>query len=287
MTGYGVGDAPLGGGRVLVEMRAVNHRFLDVRARLPTELADHAGAVEDAARKCLERGRVELVARIEGDALAVPVLAMERARAAFRQLVALRDELQPGEHVPLSLLGSVPDLFSAHSLPEGDLTRDALCSATERACIALRHMRVKEGLALREDLARRLDQVRTHVEALRLRCGDVVATYRRKLRERIDQLLRGAEVRLDPARIEHEVALFADRADIAEEITRLLSHTVQFVELLDDDGSIGRRLEFLLQEMTREANTIGAKSSDVPSSHIVVELKADLERMREQVQNVM
>lgn len=288
MTGFGSGDAALGQARLVVEARAVNHRFLDVRVRLPSELSDHATVAEDVARRTLERGRVEITGRVEGRALGAPVLDVDRARAAYEQLVALRDELRPDDPVPLSLLATVPDLFTGSRGPDADEARRAIEVATRAACDALAAMRAREGAALHEDLRKRLDRFQQHLALVEQRCPELVESYRKKLRERIERLLESTSVTPDTSRLEHEVALFADRADVAEEVTRLASHCTQFRELLDTGGeAVGRRLDFLLQEMGRETNTIGSKNADVDVARLVVELKADLERMREQVQNVL
>ena len=288
MTGFGSGEAPLGRGRLVVDVRAVNHRFLDVRVRLPVELGDEAFAAEEVARRVLDRGRIEIGGRIEGPSGREPRLDVPRARAAFQQLSALRDELRPDEPVPLSLLAIVPDLFSTDAGPPAEQARAAISAATDAACASLSEMRAREGERLADDLRARLARVRAVAEQQRPRATEVVEAYRKKLRERIDRLLESSPVELDAGRLEHEVALFADRADISEEITRLLSHCEQFAALVDsDERAVGRKLDFLLQEMNRETNTIGSKSSDVATVRTVVETKAELERMREQVQNVL
>lgn len=288
MTGFGAGQAPLGNGRVHVEARAVNHRYLEVRVRMPRELIDQAAFVEQLARRTTGRGRVELIVRLEGEGAGVPVLDLPKARAALAQLSALRDEVRPGEAVPLSLLSCVPELFTPSEPIADEGAREALTVAVERACEELGRMRLVEGRALAVDLRTRLAEARGHLAAVRERLPHVVAAYRERLRERLALLLRSAEVAVDPARLEQEIAIFADRADVAEELTRLDSHTAQLDKLFEDDGdTVGRRLDFLLQEMMREANTIGSKSPDAAVTIHVVELKAELERMREQAQNVL
>lgn len=288
MTGHGVGDAPLGDGRVLVEVRAVNHRYLDVRVRLPTELAEHAGVVEERVRKSLRRGRVEVLGRLDGEVCGPPTLDEARARAAFAQLSALRDELRPDEPVPLSLLGCVPDLFSTQGRVDHEVTRAAVVAATDRACEEAWTMRAREGEALAADLRGHLDALRSQLEVVKAHGPSVVEAYRARLRQRMERLLEDSDVSLDPGRLEHEVALFADRADVAEEVARLASHAAQMRDLLAGrDETAGKRLDFLLQEMTREANTIGSKSSDAELARAVVEMKASISRMREQAQNVL
>ncbi|HEX3345233.1 MAG TPA: YicC/YloC family endoribonuclease [Polyangiaceae bacterium] len=286
MTGFGLGEVPLGGGKLAVEIRGVNHRFLDVRVRVPRELGDLAGFVEQVAREKLTRGRYEVAVRVDGVALGVPVLDRERARAAFRALGELRDELAPGADVPLALLGSIPDLFVSSVDREIDRLREGTRGAFEGAMKALDAMRAEEGKALGEDLMKRLSSVRRLAREVERRAPDVVEAHRKRLRERADRLRASTELEVEPGRLEQEIAMFAERSDICEELTRLESHCAQFSALLASDDSVGRRLDFLLQEMAREANTVGAKSPDAQISHAVVEVKADIERMREQVQNV-
>jgi uncharacterized protein (TIGR00255 family) len=286
MTGFGLGEAPLGGGKLAVEIRGVNHRFLDVRVRVPRELGDLAAFVEQVAREKLSRGRYEVALRVDGVPLGVPVLDRERARAAFLALTELRDELAPGSEVPLSLLGAIPDLFVSSVDREIDRLREAIRVAFDASVKALDTMRAQEGAAMREDLLRRLDSVRRRARDVAGRAPDVVEAHRKRLRDRAERLRASTEIEVDPARLEQEVALFADRSDICEELTRLESHCAQFGSLLAVDEAVGRRLDFLLQEMAREANTVGAKSPDAPISHAIVEVKAEIERMREQVQNV-
>jgi len=288
MTGHGAAEAPLGAGRVAIEVRAINHRYLDVRVRLPSQLAEHAASIESRVRKSLRRGRVEVHGRVEGDVVGPPRLDVARAKSAFEQLCALRDDLRPDEPVPLSLLSSVPDLFVADAPRVTSEVSDALHGATDDACAQVWSMRAAEGAALAKDIESNLDALLAQLASVGARTDAVVDGYRDRLRERIERLLSGTEVALDEGRLEHEVALLADRADIAEELTRLRSHAEQLRALIHaEDDTAGKRLDFLLQEMSRETNTIGAKSSDAELARAVIEMKAAISRMREQAQNVL
>jgi uncharacterized protein (TIGR00255 family) len=286
MTGFGLGEVPLGRGKLAVEIRGVNHRFLDVRVRVPRELADIVGFVEQVAREKLSRGRYEVTLRVEGMALGAPSLDRDRARAAFQALCELRDELAPGSDVPLSLLGAIPDLFVSSVEREMERVHAAARAAFCAATAALDAMREREGSALRSDLAARLRRVKELSVLIESRAPEVLEAHRQRLRERAERLRQNTEIGVDGPRLELEIAMFAERCDVCEELTRLASHCAQFGELLSRGESVGRRLDFLLQEMAREANTVGAKSLDAPVSHAVVDLKAEIERMREQVQNV-
>jgi uncharacterized protein (TIGR00255 family) len=294
MTGFGVGeamlsgteDAPAHGGKVTVEIRAVNHRFLDVRVRVPNQLPDLASTVESLARERLNRGRFDVSVRLEGTVLGAMVIDQDRARSVFAALTTLRDELAPNADVPLSLLGAVPDLFVPSIEREGPALDTALTAAFDAALKSLDSMRLREGLALGEDLVRRLTTIRRLMEAITARAPKIVDVYKKRLKERAERLRVASDLEIDPGRLEQELALFADRIDVAEELTRLESHCAHFESLLLGPEAVGRRLDFLLQEMAREANTIGSKSQDVAIAHAVVELKAEIERMREQAQNV-
>lgn len=287
MTGHGVGAAPLRTGRVEIEIRAVNHRYLEVRSRMPPELAEHTPLVEDIARRMLVRGRIEIAVRTEGEAFDEPILDATRARAAFEQLVALRDALSPRDPVPLGLLASVPELFVARGRPDTALVRTALTKAAELACEGVASMRLREGDTLTQDFESRLGRLVELVGAIEQRSPIVVAAVRKRLEERIEKLV-APSFPVDDRRLELEVVIFADRSDVTEECTRLRSHAEQFrVMLLDDDTVTGRRLDFLLQEMARESNTIGQKSADAELARTVVDLKTEIERLREQVQNIL
>jgi uncharacterized protein (TIGR00255 family) len=292
MTGFGVGEALLSGsdaapaGKLSVELRAVNHRYLDVRVRAPNQLPDLATSVETLARERLTRGRFDVTVRLEGAALGAVTIHKERARSVFAALVALRDELAPGTDVPLSLLAAVPDLFVPSLEQAGEAVRAAAAVAFDNALASLDEMRLREGLALGDDIVRRLVIVRKLAQSVGERAPLVVELYKKRLKERAERLRIASDVEIDPGRLEQELALYADRVDICEELTRLESHTSHFETLLVSSDAVGRRLDFLLQEMAREANTIGAKSQDAGIAHAVVELKAEIERMREQVQNV-
>jgi len=299
MTGFGVGSAPLGEGRVAVEVRAVNGRFLDVRVRMPPELTDLSAIVEGETRKCLSRGRCDISIRAEGPALSNPTMDKERARIAYRALVELRDELTPGAEVPFAMLSAVPDLFAPSRTETPAAAEKAIRAGLAMALEALDAMRKNEGRAIVEDFLRRLGTVRELMTGIAGRAPDLLEIQARKFKERLSRIsavVEGApppgdrpaarELSIDPARVEQEIALLLERSDISEEVTRLASHIEQMIAYLPGDEPLGRKLDFLLQEMAREINTIGAKSQDLRIAHLVIEIKSEIERMREQVQNV-
>jgi uncharacterized protein (TIGR00255 family) len=290
MTGYGRGHASLGRASFVVEIRAVNHRYLDLRVRTDSELSSETYVLEAYVRKHAVRGRIDVSARLEGTLASDIVLDRSRARAAFAELCALRDELAPHEPVPLALLSGVPALFSEAGAPSGELRLTAAEQAVQAACDDLLRMRRTEGAALAADLDRRAEGLLERVARLEAAAAAQSAQLRDKLLARLRKLLDGvSDIPLDPGRLELEVALLADRADVSEELTRLRSHLSQLRELVTSatPEPVGRKLEFLIQELGREANTTGAKLADAAAAQQVLEIKAELERMREQVQNVL
>jgi uncharacterized protein (TIGR00255 family) len=289
MTGYGRGSAALGTGQLIVDVRSVNHRFLEVRLHLFPELSGHGPLIEECVRQHVVRGRVEITARIEGQLPGQVALDTSRARAAFSALRELRDELAPSEPLPFALLASVPGLFRESGSLDQAQSEQASLAATQVACGQLVAMRRAEGERLADDLRQRRAQLTAKLASLNPRLAELVSLQRERLLARIAQLLPANVAPLDSGRLEHEVALLADRADITEELTRLAAHAGAFEQLLSPENvePVGHRLDFLLQEMSREANTAATKLPDAAATQVMLEIKAELLRMREQVQNVL
>jgi len=291
MTGYGHASFEVDGVGFEVEVRSVNHRHVDVRARLPRGLAAFEGDVRGWIAERLARGKVDASVRATSGAAPAETVELDLG-AAERYLRASR-ELAERHGVPgtLDLQGllSLPGVarLVERELPEAAL-RSALAGAIGSALDSLEAMRAAEGAALDRELRARLAHVGSLVEAAAARSGEVQVAVRERLRKRAEAL-RDEAGGLDPGRLHQEVVWAADRLDVTEEVVRLRSHAAQFRALLEGAGPrapAGRRLDFLLQEMAREANTIGSKASDAPIAHLVVDVKAELERIREQVQNV-
>lgn len=293
MTGFGRGEAAAAGGRVVVEIRSVNHRFCEVALRLPPRLA----ALEPGLRKLVTdrvaRGRVDVTLTIQPDERAArgPAIDWALAEGLRSRLEELKQRLGlPGE-VDVALLAAQRGVLSGEE-PGPEPEWEPVAEATERALAALAAMRSREGAALQADLQGRLGRMRLLVEEVAARAPLVPLEYRDRLAARLKALLGdgGGSVLgpggLDPTRLEQEVALLADRADVTEELTRLRSHLGQVEALLAAAEPVGRKLEFLLQEIHREVSTVGSKSADLAIARAVLELKAELERVREQVANV-
>jgi uncharacterized protein (TIGR00255 family) len=286
MTGFGAGRGTCEGEEVDVEVRSVNHKYCEVKVRIPRELSALEHEVVRSVKERLARGGVDVAVRRTnaGSSLAprVDVALAESYARAFAEIQAR-----------LGLPGSVTlaDVLTAEGvvrLDERAVDPERVGEAVRRAVgAALGHlvvMRAREGEALARDLALRLDEVERLVASVATMAPEAVEQYRARLAERVAELSRGLPV--DPARLAQEVAIFADRTDVAEEVTRLRSHLAQVRALLGVSEPSGRKLDFLVQEMHREANTIGSKSQHGDIAGVVVSLKAEIERMREQVQNV-
>ncbi|MFQ5847329.1 MAG: YicC/YloC family endoribonuclease [Candidatus Methylomirabilales bacterium] len=287
MTGYGRAEGATATHLYTVEIQAFNHRFTDIRIRLPRALASLEHALQREVRGRVHRGRfdVQVTEKLHGEiprTLRIDRGAIEQYVGALREL---QQELGLGGAVTIEALMGLRDFVTVEAA-EVDLAQaDAVLKPLiHRALDEVESMRRKEGENLAQGLEVCLGQIGAALDAVKARAPHLVHAYRNRVQERIASLL-GTPLP-DPDRLAQEVVLFADRSDITEECARLESHILQFQTFLRGDGPHGRRLEFLLQEMHREANTIGAKAADAVISPVVVEIKADLERVREQVQNI-
>lgn len=291
MTGYGSASFEVDGAAFEVELRSVNHRHLDVKARLPRGLAGFEGELRALVAERLARGKVDLNVRATAGGALADAVELDLAVAAryLDAAQALRERHGVAGELDVRSLLSLPGVARVVERELGEeAARRALLGALAAALDSLEAMRDAEGGALERELRGRLDRIDALVRTLEARAGEVQRAVRDRLRRRAEQLREEAGP-LDEARLHQEVVWAADRLDVTEECVRLHSHVAQFRGLLDEavpGRPAGRRLDFLLQEMGREANTIGAKSSDAPIAHQVVELKTELERIREQVQNV-
>lgn len=269
------------------EVRSVNHKFLQLKLRLPSELALLEPEVEALVRKRLERGSVTLNVTSHGAAqLSAAELDVDLARRYKAQLVKLARELGLEPDIELDDLARLPGVFSNE--PDGQAMkrgRKLLLEVVEAALDNLAEMREREGKVLARDLAKHGAEIARIAALIRARMPLVVKNHHENLRKRVADLI-GEKAVVAPADLAREIALLADRLDVTEELTRLESHLAQLSALCAKPGSVGRQLDFLVQEFLREANTIGSKCNDAQVAHAVVELKTSIERLREQVQNV-
>jgi uncharacterized protein (TIGR00255 family) len=291
MTGFGRAAFRVGETAFEVEVRSVNQRHLDARVRLPRALAALEPELRARIQERLARGKVDCTIAAPGGETLSPRLEVDReaARAYLRVARALEAEEGISPTLGSAELLALPGVARLIE-PEwpGDELRRAVLPALDAALDGLASMRASEGEALAREFEGRLVRLSEWVDALAARASDVQQAVRERLRRRV-RALESEVGAIDEGRLHQEIALAADRLDVTEEIVRLRSHVEQFRKLLASAGPgqpAGRRLDFLLQEMAREANTLGAKGADADAAHLVVELKAELERMREQVQNV-
>ena len=286
MTGFGRGTAEAGGVEATVEVRSVNNRYCEVSARLPRALAPYEAELQQRIKQAFGRGRITVQVQLEqaaGEELPLQV-DPKAARAYAHLLEGLRAAAGIEAPVRLEHLLTFSEVFTTESQEPDERAWAAVSAALDLAIEDLRTMRRQEGVALRADLEARLDALEAALAEVERRAPERVDEARARLYERLNDLL--ADDRLNPERLELEIALLADRLDVSEECVRLHSHLQLFREALEGDASAGRKLNFLVQEINREVNTIGSKANDAEVAHLAVRMKEELEKIREQVQNV-
>ena len=286
MTGYGKGEAAVGNYAATAEVRSVNNRYLEVGVKLPLRLSTRELEVREMIRRQIFRGKLSVLVNLSGsneeDEVGIDIESMKRVITLLKSMKKMARISSP---IRLEHILSFKDVFKgveANSTNGDDW--EAAKLALNGALDQLKEARRTEGLSLKKDLSFRTSKLGEGLDNLERLSILNVQKEKDKLRRKVAEVLGGKEV--DPARIELEIVLLADKLDITEEVVRFRTHNQFFSELLERDDSSGRRLNFLLQEMNREANTMGSKSFDADMSHIVVEIKEELERIREQVQNL-
>ena len=287
MTGYGRAETVQEGRNIIVEAKSVNHRFLEIFLRTPSALFPLEMDFKKKISERFKRGRIEVSIRLEGEGADVSKvnLNLEIARDYFDVLNRLKTEFDLQSPISLKTLAGFRDIFTPPT--ELQLSPDFLNQVEKtflESLAMLSNMRQDEGLAMFQDMDKRLKAITGILETIKLRAPQVVIEYQNRLAERIKELSAGYA--LDDARLAQEVAFMAERSDITEEIVRMHSHIGQFEEFLQSEATEGRKIDFLLQEMNREINTIGSKSSDVEITRQVIEVKSELGKLREQAQNI-
>ena len=287
MTGYGRAVETVNGREFTVEIRSVNNRYLDCTVKLPRSFSFAEEAVKAAVKAAVSRGKVDVYISVRSETEADVQVTLNKPvvegyLAAMRQMVSdygIKDDIS------VSVLSRMSDVFVVDK-PKADedrLTADLL-SVVDKALLAYDAMRITEGLALENDLRSRAATILGLVAQVEEQNPKTVSDYRKRLEEKMREVLENKSI--DEGRILTEAAIFADKVAVDEETVRLRSHLEQMDEMLAGSGGIGRKLDFLLQEMNREANTTGSKCTDVKVARIVVEIKAELEKIREQTQNI-
>jgi uncharacterized protein (TIGR00255 family) len=286
MTGYGRATSSVENFSLTVQVSSVNRKTLDLTIALPEEWESMEVAIGELVRKFASRGKVHVDVEVTGDKSATEATWDEAAAAAALERLQFFAARQGVEFRPTpELLWQVANAQRrSNEFPTVDAAQPAVTETVTTALRAFAAMRAREGESLLVDFIRRTQTIHRHVEAVVTRAPQVPANYREQLMKRLREA--GLELDLNDERVLREIALFADRCDISEEITRLRSHFEQFTALLKSEGEIGRKAEFILQEIGREVNTIGSKANDVTIARAVIELKNELERVREQIANV-
>ena len=287
MTGFGASDLATATGRYAVEARSLNHRFLEVVVRLPRELAPLEERIRTLVQGRVLRGRVEVAIMREnyGKRVRTVKIDLDLAKAFASALNELKQALELPGSPDLAMLSALPDLIRIEEQKEDlEAAWVAIAEGVETALSRLVAMREREGARLTSDLEQRVRRLAERANEIERRAPLVVQEYAARLARRIEEMIGTAPI--DEGRLAAEVAIFADRSDIAEETTRFRSHLAQMQQMLTGSGPAGRTLEFLVQELGREANTIGSKANDVEISRAVIAVKGDLESLREQIQNL-
>lgn len=287
MTGYGLGEAVINGKKFTVEIRSVNHRYSDINIRMPRTMNYLEENVKSFLKDKISRGKIDVFISFEstaGDDYEIS-LNESLAEAYIKVLKTIKEKHDVIDDISVSLVSKFPDVISINK-KEDD--KDFLWSLLEKALLeafnAFILMREKEGNKLQKDLLEKSVKLEEYLSAIKERSPYLVQDYKIKLEKRLHEILPNHT--LDENRIALEVALFADKCSIDEEIVRLDSHITQLRDILTTEDVVGRKLDFLAQEMNREVNTIGSKANDLQITHSVVELKSEIEKIREQIQNL-
>lgn len=288
MTGFGRGEAVGQGKKFTVEMKSVNHRFCEVMLKMPRGMMYLEEKAKRYIQSNLARGRIDVYVVVEDTGETPAVVKVDKALAAsyYRAMEGLLDELGMASAIGLEHLLALPNVIALEGPKEDwEACWPVLQEALTAAITQLQDMRAVEGRQLQQDLCARLALVQTLVQSIEKRAPDVVETYGSKLKQRLAEWLQDAT--LDTNRLMAEVAVFAERSNITEELVRLYSHVQQALTTLrQSQEPVGRKMDFLLQEMNREINTIASKASDLAIATTAVEIKSELEKIREQVQNL-
>jgi uncharacterized protein (TIGR00255 family) len=287
MTGFGRSELVLDGITLTVELRSVNHRYQEIFLRLPRELYPLEDEIKKRIQEQIKRGRVDGTIMIDQSEVTGSNVQIDwqKAHSYYYAAEEIKAKFQLNDPIRLDFLLNLPDLFITKQNINLENYYEEILAVVSDACHSLVQMRVHEGLEIHKNLLERISVVEQLTEEIRLQAPLVVEQYRTRLMHRIDEFLSGRND-LDEARILNEVAIFADKANIDEELSRLDSHTKQFLHILGADEPVGRRLDFLIQEMNREVNTIGSKANNIKIAQSVVDLKSEIEKLREQVQNI-
>jgi uncharacterized protein (TIGR00255 family) len=287
MTGFGRAEGTTTLGKVIVESRSVNHRYCDINIKLPKRLSLFENRIKELVRSQVSRGRIDVSVRLEGIGEERVQLSadLDLAEQYYRVLHDLKKKLQLKDDITLALLAGAKDLITAKE-EQGDIEPywQEVLPVLNQSFKNMDDMKRLEGESLTKDLRQRLERIGQQIQIIKQQFPSRLKAAFARLHDRLRSLLEGMET--DPLRFQQEIAILAERTDITEEIVRGESHLAQFSTLLEGNEPVGRKMDFLLQEINREMNTISAKANEAEISQNVVEIKSELEKIREQVQNI-
>ncbi|HKM33137.1 MAG TPA: YicC/YloC family endoribonuclease [Lachnospiraceae bacterium] len=287
MTGFGRSEVVEGTRKFTVEIKSVNHRYLDVNVRMPKKLNFFESSIRNELKNYMQRGKVDLFISYEdcSENTGYVKYNKEIASEYLKYLRQMADDFGLADDIRVSTLSRYPDVFTMEEQQEDeDEIWKELDKALKQACECFVETRIKEGENLKNDMLRKLDGMLSHVQFITERSPKIIADYKQKLSEKVQDLLQ--DVQVDENRLLMEVTIFSDKVCVDEELVRLTSHIEATKATLLEGGSIGRKLDFIAQEMNREANTILSKTSDLEISNVAIELKTEIEKVREQIQNI-
>lgn len=288
MTGYGRGENVKDGRKFTVEIRSVNHRYNDITIKMPRAMNYIEDIVKKKLTQQISRGKTDVYIFFETLSKDDINISLNEALvdAYIEKLSYIKQKYDLKDDISLSLLMGIDDIVTVEkNIIDKDIIIETLMPAVDTALTEFIKLRQTEGMALKKDIIVKLENMINLVNQIKDRSPKVVIEYRDKLQARLNELLTGNN-QIDELRLITEVTIFADRCSVDEEITRLLSHISQVKSILDEQEAVGRKLDFLVQEMNREANTIGSKSNDIEITQITVDLKSEIEKIREQIQNI-
>ena len=287
MTGYGRFSDTVGDMEITAEIKAVNHRYFEFSSRIPRQFGFLDEKVKQYVKSRVNRGKIEVyitINMLENSAVAVEV-NHPLAKAYIDALKEINDTYELKTDLSAVDITRFSDVLSVRKEEQDEqAVFDAVKSVLEKAVDSFIDMRIKEGEKLNADITSRCDTILKFVEVVESKSGESVKAYREKLEEKMRELL--GDVKVDEQRLLTETAIFADKTAVDEETVRLRSHISQLIDMMNSDDAVGRKIDFLVQEMNREANTIGSKCSDISITRTVVDIKSEIEKIREQIQNI-
>jgi uncharacterized protein (TIGR00255 family) len=287
MTGFGRAEGDTSLGKIIIESRSVNHRYCDINFKLPKRLILFENRIKEIIRSQVSRGRIDVTLRLDslGEEKVQLSVDLNLAEQYYRVLLDLKEKLQLKDEISLSLLAGAKDLITAkEEMGEVEPYWNEILPILKQSLKNMDDMKQLEGESLKKDLEQRLEHIGQELQMIKQQFPSRLKSYLARLHDRLRSFLEGMEV--DPSRFQQEIAFLTERVDITEEIVRAESHLAQFSTFLEGKEPVGRKMDFLLQEIHREVNTVSAKANDVEASQRAVEIKSELEKIREQVQNI-